>query len=369
MSGLLVAPSSRLRRTPFWDGVLAEGVKACSVYNRMLLPTLFRTPEEDYRHLKEHVQLWDVSCQRQAEISGPDAERLVQMLTPRFIGGMRVRQCKYAPVVDDKGGMLNDPVLVKLAGDRFWFSLADSDFLLMAKGLAIGAGLDAEVFEPDVSPLAVQGPKSEELMRRVFGPRVADVGFFEFDWFEFGGTEHVVSRSGYSKQGGFEIYLDGTGLGMPLWRELMAAGADLEVGAGCPTYAERVEAGLLSYGNDITSDHNPFECGLGKFCDLAKAVSCIGRDALLEAERKGLARQIRYLSIDGPPVPPLDRKWPVTCGGEAAGSVGSATWSPDFRTNVAIAMISRECFADGTRVQVDAQGEIRDATVRERTFI
>ena len=206
----LISPSRRLRRTPFSDGVEAAGVKAFTVYNRMLLPTMFRSVEEDYHHLKHAVQLWDVSVERQVEVRGPDAGRLIQMLTPRDLRGMLAGQCYYMPVVDETGGMLNDPVVVKLSEDRWWISIADSDLLLWVKGVAYGYRLDVLVDEPDVSPLAVQGPLAEDLMARVFGESIRDVRFFRFGWFDFQGRAMAIARSGYSKQGGFEIYVEGT---------------------------------------------------------------------------------------------------------------------------------------------------------------
>ena len=211
----LISPSRRLRRTPFSDGVEAAGVKAYTVYNHMLLPTVFRSIVEDYHHLKSAVQIWDVSVERQVELRGPDAARLMQMLTPRDLRGMNAGQCYYVPIVDETGGMLNDPVAVKLAEDRWWISIADSDLLLWVKGIANGYRLDVLVDEPDVSPLAVQGPRADELMARVFGDAVKDIKFFRYGWFDFQGRSIVVARSGYSKQGGFEIYVEGSDIGMP----------------------------------------------------------------------------------------------------------------------------------------------------------
>jgi len=248
----LIAPSRRLRRTPFSDGVEAAGVKAYTIYNHMLLPTLFDTIEADCAHLKRAVQVWDVACERQVELRGPDAGRLMQMLTPRDLQLMQIGQCYYVPIVDETGGMLNDPVAVKLAEDRYWISIADSDLLLWVKGVAYGYRLEVLVDEPDVSPLAVQGPKADALMARVFGDAVTKLRFFRFGWFEFQGVAHVIARSGYSRQGGFEIYVAGAQHGMPIWNALMQAGADLEVRAGCPNLIERIEGGLLSYGNDMT---------------------------------------------------------------------------------------------------------------------
>lgn len=361
----LITPSRRLRRTPFSDGVEAAGVTAYTVYNRMLLPTVFRSVEEDYRHLKEAVQVWDVSCERQVELRGPDAGRLMQMLTPRDLRGMLPGQCYYVPIVDETGGMLNDPVAVKLAEDRWWVSIADSDLLLWVKGIAFGYRLDVLVDEPDVSPLAVQGPRADDLMAAVFGDGVRDIRFFRFGMFDFMGRQMVVARSGYSKQGGFEIYLEGSDLGMPLWNALMEAGRTLDVRAGCPNGIERVEAGLLSYGNDMTDDNTPHECGLGRFCNTATAIGCVGRDALLRVSKEGPVQQIRPVEIHGDAVPPCDRQWPVVVGDKHVGNISSAVWSPDFNTNVSIGMIRMTHWDAFTEVDVVTPEGVRAATVYE----
>ena len=236
--------SRRLRETPFSEGVKAAGVKAYTVYNHMLLPTVFRSVEEDYRHLKEAVQVWDVSCERQVELRGPDAGRLMQMLTPRDLRPMLPGQCYYVPIVDETGGMLNDPVAVKLSEDRYWISIADSDLLYWVKGIVQGYRLDVLVDEPDVSPLAVQGPRADDLMAAVFGDSVRSIRFFRFDVYQFKGRDLVVARSGYSKQGGFEIYVEGSDIGMELWNALFEAGKSMDVHAGCPNLIERIEGGL-----------------------------------------------------------------------------------------------------------------------------
>ncbi|WP_170445833.1 dimethylsulfoniopropionate demethylase [Ruegeria arenilitoris] len=364
-----ISLSRRLRRTPFSDGVEATGVKGYTVYNRMLLPTVFESVEADYRHLKTHVQVWDVACERQVELRGPDAARLMQMLTPRDLRGMLPGQCYYVPIVDETGGMLNDPVAVKLADDRWWISIADSDLLLWVKGLANGYRLDVLVDEPDVSPLAVQGPKSDDLMARVFGDRVRDIRFFKFDMFQFEGRDLAIARSGYSKQGGFEIYVEGSDIGMPLWNALFAAGEDLQVRAGCPNLIERIEGGLLSYGNDMTDDNTPHECGLGKFCNTHTAIGCIGRDALLRVAKEGPVQQIRPIAIEGDAVPPCDRPWPVYGGGKRVGQVTSATWSPDFQTNVSIGMLRLSHWDPGTQVEVETPSGMRTAIVQDKFWI
>lgn len=363
-----IAPSRRVRRTPFSDGVEAAGVKSYTVYNRMLLPTVFRSVEEDYHHLKSAVQVWDVSVERQVELRGPDAGRLMQMLTPRDLRAMLPGMCYYLPTVDGTGGMLNDPVGLMLAEDRYWISIADSDLLLWVKGLAHALYLDVIVEEPDVSPLAIQGPKADELAARVFGDGVKDLRFFRYGYFDFQGHQMLVARSGYSKQGGFEVYVDGFDKGMPLWNALMEAGKDLDVHAGCPNLIERIEGGLLSYGNDMTRDNTPHECGLGRFCSTQTAIGCVGRDALLRVAKEGPVKQIRAIAIDEE-IPPCDRLWKITAGDEIVGQVTSAARSPDFETNVAIGMVRMTHWAPGTELDIQTQDGSRRGVVQEKFWI
>ncbi len=364
----LLSPSRRLRRTPFSDGVEAAGIKAFTVYNHMLLPTVFDSVEEDYRHLKSHVQLWDVAVERQVELRGPDAGKLMQMLTPRDLRGMLPGMCYYLPIVDETGGMLNDPVGLMLADDRYWISVADSDLLYWVKGIAYGYRLDVLVDEPDVSPLAVQGPKADDLMARIFGDAVRDIRFFRFGMFNFQGRQIPVARSGYSKQGGFEIYVEGSDLGMPLWNALMETGRDLDVRAGCPNGIERIEGGLLSYGNDMTRENTPHECGLGRFCSTQTAIGCVGRDALLRVAKDGPSRQIRPIEIKGD-LPLCDRVWPLTAGEERVGQITSAAVSPDFGTGVAIGMVRMTHWSAGVPLTAHTQDGPREALIRDEFWI
>jgi len=362
--------SRRTRSTPFTNRVTQAGVKAYTVYNRMLLPTVFEDVEADYHHLKNHVQVWDVACERQVEIKGPDAAFLVQMLTPRSLSKMKDDQCYYIPVVDDAGGMLNDPVAVKHDNDRWWISIADSDLLYWVKGLAIGRNLNVDIFEPDVSPLAIQGPKSDALMARVFGEDIYDLKFFRHRKITFSGKEFTVARSGYSAQGGFEIYVEDSSNGEPLWDALFEAGQDLNLRAGCPNLIERIEAGLLSYGNDMTQDNTPYEAGLGKFCKGTASTACIGAEALRQERENGPKRQIRGLAISGEAIPPCTNIWPVMNDeNRHIGQVTSSAWSPDLNTNVAIGMINKSDWDIGTKLKVDTANGIRDCEVKKLPFI
>jgi len=348
--------SRRLRRTPYTDRAEAAGVRGFSVVNHMLLPKAYgRSVEEDYWHLRAHVQIWDVACQRQVEIAGPDAARLVQWMTPRAIGRARVGDCLYLPITDETGGLINDPVLLKLAEDRFWLSIADSDLLLFAKGLALGAGFDVTIREPDVAPLAVQGPKAEALLAGLFGAHVRDIGFFRFGWIEFAGTRQLIARSGYSRQGGFEIYLEGGQLGGALWDAIWQAGQGFRIAPGCPNLIERIEGGLLSYGNEMTRDNNPLEIGLGRFCALDGSVDYLGRAALQRIAADGVARQIRGVLFDGGPGPVCAAPWPVMAEGRRIGQVTSAAWSPRLRRNVGLSLIERGFWEPGQPVTVESR--------------
>jgi len=365
--------SRRIRRTPYTDRVEANGVTGFSVVNHMLLPKAFgRSVEDDFVHLRTHVQIWDVSCQRQVEIAGPDAARLVQWMTPRDISRAVVGQCLYVPLVDEKAGMVNDPVLLKLAEDRYWLSIADSDVLLWAKGLAIGRGLDVEVDEPDVSPLAIQGPKATALMASVFGEGIRALGFFRFGMFDFRGTRQVIARTGYSRPGGFEVFLRDGALGAELWDTLWKAGERMDIAPGCPNVPDRIEAGLLSYGNEMTRANNPLECGMGKFCTNAAGIEHVGRDALARIAREGVRQRIMGIAFDGGPCPPCGKPWPVMAGGPGGpvvGQVTSAGWSPRLRRNVGLSMVARGYWDPGQRVVVASiDGALRPGEVSALPF-
>jgi len=362
--------SRRIRRTPYTDRVEQVGVRGFSVVNHMLLPKAFQTSvEEDYWHLREHVQIWDVSCQRQVQIEGSDAASLVQWMTPRDIGKARVGDCYYIPIIDANAGLINDPVMLKLAEDRFWLSIADSDVLLYAMGLALGRGMDVKVSEPDVSPLAVQGPKAEQLLAGLFGEHIRDIGFFKYGWIDFQGTRQLIARSGYSRQGGFEIYLEGGHFGTALWDAIWEAGQPLDIKPGCPNLIERIEGGLFSYGNEMTRDNNPLEIGLGKFCALDGSVDYIGRAALQKIASDGVTQQIRGVAFDGGACPTCSKPWPVMVGDVQVGQITSAIWSPRLNCNVGQSMIARGHWNAGQAVTVRSQdGKTRSGYVSNLPF-
>jgi len=341
--------SRRTRSTPFSSRVEAAGVKAYTVYNHMLLPTEFVSFEDDYWHLCEHVQVWDVSAERQVEINGPDAKRLIQLMTPRNINKAIDKQCLYVPLCNEYGGIINDPIAIRHSAQRWWLSIADSDVKLWAQGLATGYDLDVEVFEPDVFPLAVQGPKAEDLVARLFGEGIREIRFFRGEMVTFKGQAMYMARSGWSKQGGFEIYLNDASLGEGLWDELFRLGEDLNVRAGCPNIIERMESGLLSYGNDIDDGNNPFECGLDQYIRLDADIESLSLPALREIAGQH-RKQLVGLIIDEKIR--LDKTM-RSVDGNTIGELTSQSWSPRYRKQLAFAMMNRDYLAENSKIEIN----------------
>ncbi len=352
--------SRRLRRTPFTSSVEKCGVKGFSVVNHTLLPKAFETSiEEDYWHLNSAVQIWDVGVQRQVEIKGPDAFKLVQFMTPRSLKNMKKGSCYYIPLTDETGGMINDPVLLKHSDNHFWLSIADSDVLLWAKGLAIGLKFRVMISEPDVWPLAIQGPLATSLLVDVFGKKIKELKYFHFSHFEFEGTSQIIARSGYSKVSGFEIYLEGFEYGEKLWDLIWNAGKKYNLSPGCPNLIDRIEAGLLSFGNEMTNQTTPLETGLEKYCQVNGSHDFIGKEALKRQKSEGITKCIRGVIFDGPPCPPCAEPWHLySKSGIKIGNVTSAVFSPRLKKNIGLGVIKKPFWNDGTSIKVAVPGRI-----------
>lgn len=364
---------------------MEQGVKAFTVYNHMLLPTEFVSLEEDYWHLCSAVQVWDVSVERQISIKGPDANRLVQLMTPRDIRKAEAGRCVYLPLADKDGKLINDPIGMLVSEDHWWLSIADSDVRLWALGLASGRDMDVTIVEADVWPLAVQGPKSEELMARVFGNEVADIRFFRYRTLPYRDQNFIVSRSGWSKQGGFEIYVDDIEAGQHLYDELFEKGADLDVRPGCPNLIERMESTLLSLGNDMDSRHSVLESGLGKFVDLDADIDSLAVPTLRKEREHGVMRRMMGLVVSAPEGPRRFAELPFSlqlglehdpaCLPEdiptqnvITNCLGSQSYSPRYRVQIATAMIDEPLASSDECDVVMADGTIASAKIRSLPF-
>ena len=339
MKSYPIAKSRRVRSTPYTSRIEKQGVTAYTVYNHMLLPAAFGSLEESCDHLKKNVQIWDVAAERQVEISGKDAAKLVQLMTCRDLSKSKVGRCYYCPLIDENGNLVNDPVILKLAEDRWWISIADSDVIFFAKGLASGNKFDVKIFEPIVDILAVQGPKSFDLMEKVFGEKIKELKFFGFDYFTFNGAKHLIARSGWSKQGGFEIYVENTNSGLKLYDHLFEIGKEFNVRPGCPNLIERIESGLLSYGNDFDNNDNPFQCGFDKYIDLETDINFLGKDKLKKIKEKGIDRKLMGVQIDLTKILLTSSLNIKNNDGNIIGELRSACYSPHFKKVIGIAMI------------------------------
>lgn len=335
---LELAYSARVTKSPFFDCTLAAGAQRFSIYNHMLLPMSYGDEAAEYWGLITGVVMWDVACQVQVELAGPDANRLAQAVVCRDLSEVAVGQAKYAPMVDHGGRLMNDPLVLKVDSDRWWLSLADSDMVFWCRAVGAERGLDAAVTVPDVSPLAVQGPLAEDVVADLLGEWVRDLGFFRFRPTTLDGIPLWVGRAGWSKQGGFELYLLDGRRGRDLWRLVAEAGESHGIIPGAPNAAERIESFLLSYRGDTPDDADPFEVGLGRFLDLDSGIDFIGRDALLRKRVEGLRRQLVGVWIAGDHEA-LEHPWPVTAGSQPVGTVRAAAHSPRLERGIGLAMV------------------------------
>ncbi|MFO7804251.1 MAG: glycine cleavage T C-terminal barrel domain-containing protein [Paracoccaceae bacterium] len=360
---------TQIRKSPYFDATVRWGAQGFSVYNHMYIPRDFGDPEQNFWNLVNDAILCDVAVERQVEITGPDAATFVQMLTPRDLSKMAVGQCKYVLITNAEGGILNDPILLRLAENHFWISLADSDILLWAQGVAVHSGLDVTITEPDVSPLQLQGPRSGEIMQALFGDDILDLRYYWLREIELDGIPLIVSRTGWSSELGYEIYLRDGASGDALWERIMATGMDYGLKPGHTSSIRRIEGGMLSYHADADINTNPYELGLDRLVNLDMEADFIGKAALRRIQSEGVSRKQVGLIIDSEPLKgPNTSFWTITSNGTEIGKVTSAVYSPRLKRNIALAMVPVEFAHIGMGVDVVMPSGPTRATVAERPF-
>ncbi|SIS79364.1 aminomethyltransferase [Roseivivax lentus] len=360
---------TQIRKSPYFDATVRWGAKGFSVYNHMYIPRDFGDPEQNFWNLVNTAILCDVGVERQVEITGPDAMRFAQMLTPRDLSKMAVGQCKYVLITNAEGGILNDPIALRLAEDKLWLSLADSDILLWAQGLAVHSGMDVTIREPDVSPLQLQGPNSLYIMKALFGEEIADLRYFWLRELELDGIPLVVSRTGWSSELGYELYLQDATRGDELWEKIMAAAQPFGLKPGHTSTIRRIEAGMLSYHADMDAQTNPFELGLDRLVNLDMEAEFIGKAALRRIRDAGVQRMQVGLVLDTDPLDgPNTVFWPILQSASRVGKVTSAVYSPRLGKNIALAMVDADQAVIGNAVQVLVDNMMVSAEVVERPF-
>ena len=336
-----ISPSGRVRRSPYYDATVEEGVRSFSTYNNMLMPTGYGDPEGEYDRLVNGVSQWDVAVERQVQIAGPDAAKLTQILCPRDISKCIVGQGKYVTLCNHSGVIINDPILLKLADDKYWLSIADSNIWFWARAIAAERNLDVQVTEPDVSPLAVQGPMAEEVVASIFGDWIRELKYFWFGETEVEGIPLAVARSGWSKQGGFELYLMDRTKGTALWNIVREAGTPFGIGPGYPNPSERIESGLLSWGADTDDTTTPYDVGLGRFVDVDVPDDVVGIEALRRVKADGATRQQLGIVLDSDHPKDLPPIWvTISKEGKPIGHMTSGVWSFKFRKMSGLALVA-----------------------------
>jgi glycine cleavage system aminomethyltransferase T len=364
-----IFPSARLRPSPFYRSTLADGVTSFTTYNNMLMPTSYGKPEEEYWRIINGVSMWDVAVERQVQLKGPDAGRLAQILAPRDLATCVDGQGKYVALCNHAGTLINDPILLKRAQDLYWMSIADSNILFWARAIAAERGLNVEVTEPDVSPLAIQGPKAEDVTASIFGNWVRALKYFWFKETAIAGIPVAVARSGWSKQGGFEIYLMDGSRGAELWDLVKEAGQPFGIGPGNPNTHERIESGLVSYGGDTDDATNPFEVRLGKYVDLHVPDDTIGIQALRRIHSEGPKRhQLGVVLDDQAPASPSFVWFDIQSGAKKIGSMTNVVWSYRMKKNIGFALVAASAKA-GDRVRVLRDGKPSNATLANLPFL
>ena len=363
-----IGPNTRLRVSPFYEATIQEGVTAFSPYNRMLMPTSYGHPDAEYDRLMNGASQWDVSVERQVEIKGQDAATLVQLLSARDLSGLEVGKGKYIPMCDHRGTLINDPVVLMHEDGTYWLSIGDNNILMWTRAIASERGLNVEICEPDVSPMAVQGPKAENVVAAVFGDWVRALKYFWFAPAKVNGIPVVLQRSGYSKQGGFEIYLQDGSRGTELWNIVKEAGQPWDIGPGNPSLNERIESGLLSYGGDTDDNTNPFEVRLGKYVSLDLDDDVVGMAALKRIKSEGVVRHQLGVVLDNAERGSGHAIWyDILHDGEKVGDMTCGAWSPRAQSMIGFALIGTR-FAAGDTVEVRRGGYLERATLCDLPF-
>lgn len=368
-SGARLGFQPRIRKGAFFEAAWRHGCRNFSVYNRTYITGAFSDPIEEYWRVVEDVGIWPVMGERQVEISGPDAGRFVQYLTPRDMSNCAVGQCKYALITAPDGGVLCDPIILRLEEDRFWLSTSDWDLECWARGVAIHSGMKISIRDAEVSVIQVQGPKSPHLMAALFGETILDLRYYWHMRRPFATTDVVISRTGWSGEFGYEIYLEDANLGDSLFDALMAAGRSYNVGPGAVSQIRRIEAGILSAGVDVTAAENPYEVGLGRLVELDNAAEFIGRDALRAKRSEPLKRQLVGLIVEGPALAANEDPWPLTASGIVVGKLTSLAYSPRLEKNIALGIVDSQGAGLRSRFDVATWDGPRGVTVSEAPFL
>lgn len=360
---LEISIGPRVRKSPYFDASLRYGARAFTIYNHMYMPTAYTDAVTEYWQLVRNVTLWDVGCERQVEVTGPDASRFVQYLTPRNLSSCSTNECRYILLTADDGGIVNDAILLRLADDHYWLSPGDGDVLLWAEGIATCSDMEITICEPDVSPLQLQGPKAPSVARALFGDIAVEMKYFHMRQLELDGIPLVLSRTGWSGELGYELYLRDGSRGDELWERVMAAGKEHGITAAAPNTIRSIEGGFFSYSSDITRSDNPWTLGMGRLVDLDQPADFLGKKALRKIHAQGVNRRLVGVEIDADPMAGNDALWIVRSDDKAVGYLSRCVYSPRLEKNIGFVNVPTHFSNPGQCLRIETPDGLFDAHV------
>ena len=366
--------STRVRKNPYWHLSVEAGCWRCTVYNRMYHPRGYVKPEDggamvEYDALVNHVTMWNVAVERQIRVKGPDAMKFTNYVITRDATRIDVMKGKYVILCNDKGGVLNDPILLRVAEDEFWFSLSDSDIMFFLQGVNHDKKFNVEIDEIDVAPVQIQGPKSVDLMADLVGDAVREIPYYGLMEAKVGGRDCIISQTGFTGEKGYEIYLkDATKYADDMWNDVLEKGKKHNLMVIAPAHHRRIAAGILSWGQDLDSETYPFQCNLAYQVPRKKEADYIGKQALeamrdkIEAGEKPYSNQLVGFTLGGKPIEEYAPDfWLISEDGSTPiGYLTSPWYSPELGTNIAMGYVPYDKKAIGTSFKIHLPDEYCD---------
>jgi len=364
-----ISLGSRVRKSPYFESTKQAGAKAFSIYNHMYMPTLYTSVVDEYWSMVNDVVMIDVGVERQIEISGPDAHKLIQFITPRDVSNCDLGKCYYILLTGEDGGIINDAVLLRLNDEQFWVSPGDGDVLLWIEGVAVNSGMDVNVYEPDVSPLQMGGPKSPHVMYELFGDLAIDLGYYRAAQTEVNGIPLVLGRTGWSGELSYELYLQDGSRGNELWGLVAKAGEKYNIKPAAPQLIRSIEGELLSYASDISRTDNPYTIDMGRMVNLEREDDFIGKAALQKIHAEGVKRKLVGVEIAGDPInAPPEHLWAIKDGHNSIGHITRCIYSPRLKKNIGFANVPIEYTEIGSKLSIDSPRGLLSASVCKKPW-
>ena len=368
-NGASISFQPRIRRGAFFEACWDHGCRNFSVYNRTYISSNFSKPLEEYWHVIEHVSLWPVMGERQIQITGIDAKKFVQYLSCRDISNCSINQCKYSLLLNDEAGIICDPIILRLEENKFWISTSDCDLELWIKGVKINSGFNVSIKDANVSLLQIQGPKSSALFSKMFGTDILNLKYYWLTQVKFEGINLVISRTGWSGELGYEIYLSDFEKGSYIFNRILEIGEEFSIAVGSVNQTRRIESGILSWGVDMSQNENPYQVGLGKLVELESKDDFIGKKAAIELSNKKQKKVLVGIKLHSNNKLNNEIHWNIIKGKKNVGKLTSVSFSPRLKSNIGIGIVDYNYSTIGTKFKVEAYNELVESEIVKLPFM